>query len=382
MNRRDLELRVLRFVRGMRPDAGSEEVRPETPLFETGIVNSLRILDLIAIVEELTGTRIPDAAVRLDTFRSVGAIAAAFGEERSANGDAASGDRAAPIRVFRRSSGRSGYARPVDDLAARGEVCLVVPGRLVLRGPAGRLPGFFDSVAREWAGAMGAREEAVPEQIPREILARAGCPSARLAFAESLVPPAVCYHVYRARRGSRLEASPAIVTVVGRCLRDEESLDLAGGRLRDFTMRELVVLGTREEVEAFRQGLIDRVAELVEELDLDGLVVTANDPFFLDVAGREARGRRLMQQVLPLKYELRLTCDERGGAFAVASFNHHLDFFGRRFGIRSASGAIVHSGCVAFGLERWTLVFLARHGIDPTAWPARVRDFVGSGGGP
>jgi acyl carrier protein len=376
MNRGDLELRLLRFVPGLRPDAGSEEIRPETALFEEGVVNSLRILDLIAFVEELTGTRIPDAAVRLETFRSIRAIAAAFGEERSADGDAVADARAAPIRVFRRGSGRSGYARPVDDLAACGEVSLVVPGRLVLRGPAGRLPAFFDSVAREWAGAMGAREEAVPERIPREVLARAGCPAGRLAFGESLLPPAVCYHVYRERQGTRLEASPAVVTVVGRCLRDEESLDLARGRLRDFTMRELVVLGSREQVEHFRHGMIDRVAGLVADLDLDGQLATADDPFFLDGAGREEHGRRLMQQVLPLKYELRLTCDERGEAFAVASFNHHRDFFGRRFGIGLASGAIAHSGCVAFGLERWTLAFLARHGIDPKAWPARVRDFV------
>jgi len=375
MNRDDLELRLLRFARGLRPDAGAEEIRPETALFEEGIVNSLRILDLIAFVEELTGRGIPDTAVRLETFRSVRAITTAFGNEGSANGDARAGDRAAPIRAFRRSSGRSGYARAVDDLAARGEVSLVVPGRLVLRGPAGRLPAYFDSVAREWARAIGAREEAVPERIAREVLARAGCPAGRLAISESLLPPAVCYHVYRERRGTRLEASPSIVTVVGRCLRDEESLDLAGGRLRDFTMRELVVLGSRDEVEAFRQGLIDRVAGLVAELDLDGVLVTADDPFFLAGAGSEERGRRLMQQVLPLKYELRLPCDERGGAFAVASFNHHLDFFGRRFEIGLASGAIAHSGCVAFGLERWTLAFLARHGIDPNAWPARVREF-------
>lgn len=376
MNRDDFELRLLRFVRGLRPDAAFEEIRAETALFEEGVVNSLRILDLIAFVEELTGTRIPDAAVRLETFRSVRAIAAAFGEARSADGDAMADDRAAPIRVFQRSSGRSGYARPVDDLAARGEVSLVVPGRLVLRGPAGRLPAFFDSVAREWAGAMGAREEAVPDRIPREVLTRAGCPAGRLAFAESLLPPAVCYHIYRQRQGTGLEASPTIVTAVGRCLRDEESLDLAGGRLRDFTMRELVALGSRDEVEAFRQRLIDRVADLVADLDLDGVLVLADDPFFLAGAGREERGRRLMQQVLPLKYELRLTCDERGGTFAVASFNHHLDFFGRRFEIGSASGAIAHSGCVAFGLERWTLAFLARHGIDPNAWPTRARDFV------
>ena len=54
-------------------------VGPETPLFATGLIDSLAILHLVAWVERATG-----AAVRLDqivmrNFRTVAAITATFG---------------------------------------------------------------------------------------------------------------------------------------------------------------------------------------------------------------------------------------------------------------------------------------------------------------
>jgi acyl carrier protein len=379
MKRPELERRLLEFVDGMRTEAVPPlAVHPGTALFEEGVINSLRILDLIAFVEEVTGSRVPDSEVQLANFRSVRAIAAAFGRDSEAAREevqlVAGLDRET-IRVFTRRAGRVGFARPVDSLMARGEISLVSPGRALFRGFSLGILEFFDAVARDWAVDVGAREEAVPAHLPREILARAGCPVARSALGESLVPPAVCYHVYRGREGTRLDSTPLLLTVRGRCHRDEDSLDLAGGRLRDFQMREIVALGSRKDVEQFRREMIDRACRLMTALDLEGRIERAGDPFFLQGAAQEAHGRRLMQQMLPLKYELRLPLDERGRLCAVASFNHHLDFFGRRFGIRLPSGSTAHTGCIAFGLERWTLAFLAQHGTDERAWPAPVREF-------
>ena len=49
---------------------------------------------------------------------------------------------------------------------------------------------------------------------------------------------------------------------------------------------------------------------------------------------------------------------------AVASFNLHETFFGRRFGITAADGGPAWSGCVAFGLERWLLAVVAQGQLD------------------
>ena len=139
-------------------------------------------------------------------------------------------------------------------------------------------------------------------------------------------------------------------------------------------MREIIILGTREQVEATRQALVRQVSNLVTALELDATIDVASDPFF--AAGDE--GRRLMQRAGALKHELQLVIDAGGRTVAAASFNHHHDFFGSRFGIQLADGAPAHSGCVAFGLERWVLAFLAQHGVDETAWPVGARDWLRS----
>jgi seryl-tRNA synthetase len=138
-------------------------------------------------------------------------------------------------------------------------------------------------------------------------------------------------------------------------------------------MREIIVLGTRSQVEDVRQALIGRVADLVTALDLDASIDAATDPFF--AAGDE--GRRLMQQAAALKHELQMPVDATGRTIATASFNHHHDYFGTRFLITLPDGSTAHSGCVAFGLERWVLALFAQHGTDESAWPATVRAWLG-----
>lgn len=56
-------------------------VEAHTPLFASGIINSIKILELIAWTERLTGKQIADADIRLDNFRTVERIADVFVEE-------------------------------------------------------------------------------------------------------------------------------------------------------------------------------------------------------------------------------------------------------------------------------------------------------------
>ena len=54
---------------------------------------------------------------------------------------------------------------------------------------------------------------------------------------------------------------------------------------------------------------------------------------------------------------------------AAASFNLHDTFFGQAFDIRLRDGAAATTACLAFGLERWLLAFLVRHGPYAAGWP-------------
>jgi hypothetical protein len=57
------------------------QVDARTPLFASRIINSIKILELIAWTERATGRPVPDTHVRLDNFCSVERIAAAFVQE-------------------------------------------------------------------------------------------------------------------------------------------------------------------------------------------------------------------------------------------------------------------------------------------------------------
>ncbi|MBW3554256.1 MAG: acyl carrier protein [Gemmatimonadetes bacterium] len=62
------------IVRRFAPGAVLEA---DTPLFE-GLIDSIRILELIAWTERALGGRIPDRMIRMDHFRTLRAVAETF----------------------------------------------------------------------------------------------------------------------------------------------------------------------------------------------------------------------------------------------------------------------------------------------------------------
>lgn len=50
----------------------------DTPLFASRLLDSLRVLELIAFTEQFIDRTIPDSHIRMDNFQSVGRIAAVF----------------------------------------------------------------------------------------------------------------------------------------------------------------------------------------------------------------------------------------------------------------------------------------------------------------
>jgi acyl carrier protein len=53
-------------------------VDADTPLFANGLINSIRVLQLIAWTEHALAIRIPDSRIRMDYFRTVRRMADAF----------------------------------------------------------------------------------------------------------------------------------------------------------------------------------------------------------------------------------------------------------------------------------------------------------------
>ena len=59
-------------------------IAADTPLFASCLMDSIRILELIAWTERATGREVPDAQIRMDNFRTVRRIAEVFAGDQIA----------------------------------------------------------------------------------------------------------------------------------------------------------------------------------------------------------------------------------------------------------------------------------------------------------
>jgi len=269
-----------------------------------------------------------------------------------------------------------------------------------------QLMRVFDGMFRAFGAAQGAAEHAFPTLIPVETLHRCdyftsfphavsfvhhlpesiadierfmvsstGKDLAHLDFAaarvENVLSPAVCYHVYHSLEGVRLSPAEAGRTFLckGKCFRYEAGNMTSPERMWDFSMREIVFVGSREFVAAGREASLAWLTDLLTGLGLKCSIETATDPFF---AG-DAMKKKLFQKSLQLKLEILVDIPSDGHALAVGSQNIHQSFFGNAFHITQDNGEPVHTGCTAFGVERFVLAFLAQYGLDDRHWPECVR---------
>jgi seryl-tRNA synthetase len=183
---------------------------------------------------------------------------------------------------------------------------------------------------------------------------------------ECLLSPSVCFHWYMWLRDSRLPESRAI-TALGKCFRYESSNLTGLERLWDFSMREIIFVGSEAYVLANRTKLVDLSVRLLDDLGMAYEISTATDPFFVDSYAVQAA----YQQGFELKFELLAPLPYNGKKLAVGSINYHQDFFGRSFGIEMPEGP-AHTGCIGFGYERLALAFIAQHGVNERHWPDTV----------
>lgn len=294
---------------------------------------------------------------------------------------------------------------PDENLAAEG-VTLLGPGQVALEGLPLRLYRYFDAAFEGFGDSFAARPMITPVLIPSTVLARcdyfrsfpntvtfaAHLPEdidriqdfrkrherrddlddralADLQTPEACLSPATCYHVYHAKRDQQVPAAGLVYGVCGRCFRYESSNMRDLRRLWDFTMREVVFLGARDYVLAQRDRSVEMMSQFLTDHALAGEIRTASDPFFI---APDAPAKTYFQFSSETKYEISLMLP--GNArLAVGSHNYHTDFFGRAFNVSNDAGGMMHSVCVAFGLERWVYAFLAQHGHDATKWPNPVR---------
>ncbi|GAB2795831.1 class-II aminoacyl-tRNA synthetase family protein [Streptomyces daliensis] len=301
---------------------------------------------------------------------------------------------------------------------ARAGLTWHASGQAALSGPLLRLAEDCDRAFLRLAAIWGAEEERHPAALPAESAERAGylrafphhavlatglrpdehslnrfvdgpgvdasgrVVGAELAPPERVLTPSACYHLYVRHQGARLERA-LYLTTRNTCFRNEGSYAPLR-RMSSFTMREIVCVGTGRETASFLErgrAVVDRFGALVQ---VPLRWRRATDPVFRP--GRDPRG--VFQRVQPVKREALYGGDDGDGdgGLALASANRHHDHFGTAFGITRGDRP-AHSACTAFGVERWLLAVVDRHGTDPASWPqledaaVRVRDGAWTRGG-
>ena len=189
-----------------------------------------------------------------------------------------------------------------------------------------------------------------------------------LAASDLVLSPAACYPAYPIA-ASRGDVPPGGLTfdVAAECFRREPSAAL--DRLQSFRMREYVRIGSPEEVRSFREQWIERAGAIAKQLGLPGEVEVASDPFF----GRVGQVMAVSQRQQSLKFEFLIPYSPGEKPTACMSFNYHQDHFGSVWDLRNSDGAVSHSACVAFGMDRLAVAMFCIHGLDPGRWPPAVR---------
>jgi seryl-tRNA synthetase len=185
---------------------------------------------------------------------------------------------------------------------------------------------------------------------------------------QTLLSPAVCYHLYFALADRPLPGGRLAATAVGNCFRYEAINLTSLERMWNFTMREIIFVGDKDFVLNNRELARQRMANDFEKMQLAYRVESANDPFFIG----EFRKQAAFQSAFQLKFEIRARLPFNNSTLAVGSYNYHQDFFGRNLNITLPDGSPAHTGCVAFGLERMAFAFLSQFGLDSKGWPAAV----------
>ena len=190
-----------------------------------------------------------------------------------------------------------------------------------------------------------------------------------LAATDLVLTPAACYPVYPivAARGD-VPRSGVLVDVESYCFRHEASSEL--GRMQAFRMREYVCIGAPERAVAFRESWKATAQQMATQLGLPFNLLPASDPFF----GRAGKLMAVNQVEQALKFELLIPVNSEEAPTACMSFNYHQDHFGSTWGLRTDDGAVAHTACAAFGLDRLTIALFATHGLDVEAWPHPVRE--------
>jgi len=336
-------------------------------------LGSMQMVQILVEIEERFGIEIPDEKLVPETFSTIDSIVAAVASVR------VSVTRVDVDPIGKEVEGvtaGSGGLTVMTDRQTHASGVLLTPreDERVYTGLRAKLGETFSDEAEEHYTAPPVIARSISERagyarsFPQLLGAVHGAPDGGSPVPTDLVlTSAACHHLYPLLAS---RATGGCLSVEAMCYRGEATAET--GRLRSFRMYEVLRYGPETVVEEWRGQALTTAEQLLRILGLDVEPCAANDPFF----GRIGKYLASAQQSEQLKWELVATVED-GIEQAVASVNYHMEHFGDAFGLRLPDGAVVHSACVAFGLDRILLALRHQHGQRADGWPASIRAVLG-----
>lgn len=291
---------------------------------------------------------------------------------------------------------------PMDYLVNSKQVIPMGKGAFVFQGEFLRLSKFIDKYFFTFARALGGIEQQYPvlwpidlfrridyfKEFPQNILLVSGAKKDHKSLEaiaakynskhdfESIkvdenfdecgnaLGPSTCDPCYYVLK-DKVHDGNNIYTALNKSFRNEFSATDALDRLTEFSMREIITVGSMDFVLRLRQQYIDFCVNFLELVQLDARIETANDPFFTN----DSILKNAYQNSVNSKYEVTTKLNHLDAELPIGSINWHGDFFGKAFDVRSKDSHHIYSCCLAFGIERVIFAFLSQHGNDSYKWP-------------
>lgn len=264
---------------------------------------------------------------------------------------------------------------PMSKVIKNGQATLVGNGLFVLEGDLARILDLIEKQVMIIAASVGAKPVHVPSILSWDNVVKSEYlksfnnqalivdPLAEHKEYEKhlgLASPTVCYHFFSALTGRSISKSK-VITAYSKCCRKEEECLTDLGRLTNFSMREIIFLGTEKFCINTRQKILEATMKMMNEVfDLSYQVVTASDPFF----GENSEAKKTAQILSESKYEVQTLIPFNNSAISTSSYNFHGKVFYDRFHICPGKPELSYSGCVGWGYERLLYSVLAQKGVN------------------
>jgi seryl-tRNA synthetase len=190
-----------------------------------------------------------------------------------------------------------------------------------------------------------------------------------LGDVKLILAPTVCHHLFQTIKLSK-STKKLIVTGSSKCHRNEDKTAYGIERLNSFNMREIIFIDEPDIVSNKLTEFSNILNDIFTKWNIYFIKMNATDPFF---AG-EMSNKKIYQSMLDLKNEYKFHLPYSNKWLATTSINYHRDNILYGFDINTDK---LHSGCIAFGLERIALSLFSQFGTNTKEWPTNLTEDLG-----